>query len=238
MDCAGFIAGSPFSTEGFVLGGGDDDFHSPVRQFHPGNSVFLARRDKQAFAVGTEYTVIRDARYIFATNRYSGEGGVLLRLGRPFDDVGRVRVTHVSSEGAVAEVTFSCRPIVPGDILMPYQPRTIPQYLLNPRIDRWTPTTDGKPHGFIAAAQNNFGVVGTGNIVYLSLGSDRGIGPGQRFRIYKEISPPMLGPMGGMHTPPETLGEVIVLSVQQYSSVAIIVDSYREISVGDSAEAE
>jgi opacity protein-like surface antigen len=232
-DCTGFIAGSPVSTDLFVLGGEDDDFRSVVRGYHDGGSVFLASRGKQEFAIGSEYSVIRSAKDIFLTSQYSGQTRDINRLGRPFEDIGRVRVTHVSPEGTVAEVSFACGPINPGDILVPYQPRPIPEYTLKPRLDRFAPTDDRKAHGFVAAALNNYGVVGKRNIVYLSLGNDGGVKPGQRFRIYKYIRV-----SGGKILPPETVGEAVVLSVQERSSVAIVVDSFRDISAGDSIEAE
>lgn len=229
-DCGGFISGSAVSRDLFVVGGEDDDTHSVVRQFHTGNSVYLASRGKQEYAVGTEYSVIRPAKNIFGTVRYSGQTGEINRLGTPFEDVGRVRVTHVSSEGTVAQVTFACMPVAFGDILVPYSPRPIPQYTLNPRVDKFTPTDEKKTHGFIVAATNNYGVVGKGNIVYLNVGESSGIAPGSRMRIYKEL------PQASI--PPETLGEAIVLSVHEYSCVAIIVDSFREISAGDRVEEE
>ena len=105
----------------FVVGGADDDFHSVVRQFVQGDSIFISRHKGGDIAVGAEYSVVRPANELFLTMRYQGERGGIRRLGKPYEDVAQVRVTHVNPQGVVAKVTFSCGPIVPGDILIPFQ---------------------------------------------------------------------------------------------------------------------
>jgi hypothetical protein len=90
----------------------------------------------------------------------------------------------------------------------------------------------------ITAALHNFGYVGERNVVYLNLGEDVGIKPGQRFRIIKPLPPHPTGFLRSERTPPETIGEAVVLSVQADSCVAIIVNSFREVSAGDAVEAE
>jgi hypothetical protein len=62
--------------------------------------------------------------------------------------------------------------------------------------------------------------------------------PGQRFRIYKVLPAHATGALTSESTPPETIGEAVILSVQSKSSVAMVVASYREISAGDYVEAE
>jgi hypothetical protein len=135
----------------------------------------------------------------------------------------------VNQQGAVARVNFSCGSIVPGDILVPFQPRAIPVYTVSKPLDHFTPLDKDKQHGRITASHNNFGYLGDETVVYLNLGEKQGAKPGQRFRIYKVLS---------RHAPPETVGEAVVLSVQGKSCTAMVVASYREISAGDYVEAE
>jgi hypothetical protein len=222
----------------FVVGGADDDLHSVVRSFSTGESVFVSSHGRQDFVVGSEYSVVRRAKDLFRTRRYSGQGWDISRLGRPYEDVGRVKVTHASPFGTVAQVTFACGPIHPGDLLVPYQPRPIPEYLSGQQLDRFAPPDENKAHGMITAALNNFGFVGERNIVYLNLGEDVGTKPGQRFRIIKPLPPHPTGFLRSERTAPETIGEAVVLSVRANSSVAIIVRSFREVSAGDAVEAE
>ena len=237
-DCTGFIDSPNVSSDQFVVGGEDDDLHSVNRQYTIGNSVYLGSRGNAGFAVDSVYSVFRKAKDIFLTRRYSGQGGDIRRLGQPYEDVGRIRVTHVTPNGAVAKVEFACGGIVPGDFLMPFQLRPIPEYTLSSPLDHFMLLDDKKPHGMIIAAINNHGFVGQDYIVYLSLGQDTGAKLGQRFRVYKDLSTHAAGLGGSRRLPYETVGEAVVLSVQPRSSVAIVVQCYRDIAVGDSIEAE
>jgi len=237
-DCTGFIAKPSVPRDLFVVGGADDDFHSVVRQFVEGDSIFISQHKGGDIAVGAEYSVVRPAKELFRTRHYQYQGWDINKLGKPYEDVAKVRVTHVSPTGAVAIVTFSCGSIVPGDTMVPFQPRAIPEYTLSKPLDHFVPLDSNKQHGRITASRNNFGYLGHETVVYLNLGENEGAKPGQRFRVYKVIPPHTTGFLTSESTPPETVGEAVVLSVQSKSCVAMVVSSYREISAGDYVEAE
>jgi hypothetical protein len=237
-DCTGFIADPEIPKDLFVLGGGDDDFHSVARQFVQGESIFISHHKEVSLTVGSEFSVVRAAHELFRTMRYQGERGNISSLGTPYEDVARVRVTHVNPDAVVAKVTFSCQAIMPGDTLVPFQPRPIPEYTLSQPLNPFTPLDSGRPNGRIVASRNNFGFLGAQSVVYLNLGEKDGAKPGARYRIYKILPPHATGFLTVEKTPPETIGEAVVISVQGKSSVAMIVASYREISAGDYVEAE
>jgi hypothetical protein len=237
-DCTGFIASPSIPRYLSVVGGGDDDFHSVVHQFVQGDSIFISQHDHPDIAVGTQFSVVRPAKELFLTTRYQGEGWDIHRLGKPYEDVAEVTVTHVNPEGMVAKVDFSCGSIVTGDILMPFQPRAIPEYTVSPPLDHFAPLNKDRRHGRVTASRNNFGYFGRETVVYLNLGEKDGAKPGQRFRIYKVLSRHPTGLLSSQPTPPETIGEAVVLSVQGKSCTAMIVSSYREIAAGDYVEAE
>jgi hypothetical protein len=237
-ECTGFIAESPVPRDLFVLGGADDDSHSVVRQFVEGDSIFISAHGSGNVAVGSEYRVVRPAKELFQTQRYQGQFWTLRKLGKPYEDVAVVRVTHTNPEGAVARVTFSCGTIFAGDTLVPFQPRTIPQYTVSARLDPFMPLDNNKQHGRIVASRNNQGFLGAQTVVYLNLGGGEGAQPGKRYRIYKVLPSHPIGTLTSLPTPPETIGEAVVLSVQSKSCVAMVVASYREVSTGDFVEAE
>jgi hypothetical protein len=237
-DCTGFIAHPDVPRDVFVVSGADDDFHSVVRQFVAGDSIFISQRKGESFAVGAEYSVIRPANELFRTMHYQGERWGIHSLGKPYEDVGRVKVTHVNPDGTVARVTFSCGPILPGDTLVPFQPRAIPEYTVSNPLDHFAPLDGNKQHGRITASRNNYGFVGAEMVVYLNLGENEGAKPGQRFRIYKVLPPHPTGALTSQKTPEETIGEAVVLSVQAKSCVALVISSYREIASGDHVESE
>jgi hypothetical protein len=237
-DCTGFIASPAVPRDVFVVGGADDDFHSLVRQFVEGNSIFISSHKGENIAVGAEYSVVRPANELFRTMHYQGERWDIRKLGKPYEDVGRVKVTHVNPDGTVARVTFSCGPILPGDTLVPFQPRAIPEYTASSPLDHFVPLDSNKQHGRITATRNNYGFLGAETVVYLNLGENEGARPGQRFRIYKVLPPHPTGALTSQRTPEETIGEAVVLSVQSKSCVALVISSYREIASGDHVESE
>jgi len=147
-------------------------------------------------------------------------------------------VTHVNPDATVAMITYSCAAIVPGDILVPFQPRAIPEYTVSKPLDHFAPLDNNKQHGRITATRNNFGYFGDETVVYLNLGENEGAKTGERFRIFKTLPPHSTGFLTSQRTPAETVGEAVVLSVQSKSCVALVVSGYREISAGDRVEAE
>jgi hypothetical protein len=239
LECSGFVSGAPLARDWFVAGGADDDFQSLVRQFVQGDSIYVSPRSRGGeIAAGDEYRVVRPARELFRMTHYQGQGRELKRLGIPYSDIAKVKVTHVNSEGAVAKVVSSCEPIVPGDILVPFEPRAIPQYTVTKPLDLFILPDKYKVQGRITASRDNFGNIGREIIIYVDFGEMQGTLPGRRLRIYKLSSPKGTGSKTTQQAPPETVGEAIVLSVETKSCVAIVISSYREISAGDYVELE
>jgi hypothetical protein len=238
MDCSGFIAGSPVSTDRYVFDGADNDYQVSLRQFATGHFVYLRSRSGGGFAVGNEFSVVRSAKELMRIKWYQGQGGSVRSLGSAYEDLGKVKVINVTPQGAVAEVTFACGPIRPGDIVLPYQTRVIPQYTPAAQLYRFA-LPNGKLVGAITAGTNNAGVLGVGKIAYVNLGREDGVSPGQRFRIFRIFREQTGGSFWAYHeTPRETLGELVILSTQERSSVAIVVGSTREIALGDGIELE
>lgn len=236
-DCTGFISGKAIPNDLFVVDGADDDFHEPDRLFRPGEYVFLQGRGQASLAPGTEYSLVRPAKRIFETDRYDAERWSIRTLGRPYEDVGRVKVTRVTALGAVAQVTFGCGPVFPRDIAVPYQPRPIPDYTPTAEFDPFA-VPNGKMMGAITAAKNNAGVIMPGSIVYLSLGQEDGVQVGQKYRVFRLQQYGIEGLLAFPYTPRESTGELVILSTQEKSSVGIVVRGVREIFVGDGVQLE
>lgn len=238
MNCSGFIAGTPVSSDRYVFDGADNDFGEYIREFAMGDFVYLRSRSGAGFAVGNEFSVVRLAKELMRIKWYAGQGGSVRSLGSVYEDVGRVKVISLSPHGAVAEVTFACSPLRAADIAVPYQPRTSPQYTPSVRLDRFSLPND-KLVGAITAGTDNVGVLGAGSRAYINLGQSDGVSPGQRFRIFKIFRETLtFGLLVAPEPPREILGELVVLSTQEKSSVVIIVSSSREISLGDGVELE
>ena len=236
-NCTGFIT-THVPTDVTVVDGANNDLEEAYRQFGIDDSIYLHRHNGN-FSVGEEYLIVRPATMPFRTTRYEGEQWAIHKLGEPYEDVGRAKVTVVTPKGAVAQVSFACGPINRGDIALPYQPRTIPGYTPT-TLDRF-PLPNDKIHATIKAAQNNFDSLAAGDIVYIDVGVKQGAQVGQRYRVVYVPAAAALGHhtlLGYPTMPRETVGEIVVLSAQEKSAAAIIVDCTRDISVGYGVELE
>jgi hypothetical protein len=237
IDCSGFIASSNLPENMYLLDGADNDFHMPLKQYSTGDRVFLRYGRETNVAEGAEYALVRSGRQIFETSWYRGEHASLRSLGKAYQDAGRVKVIRVAPEGAVAEVTFACGAIYPGDIAVPYQPRPIPEYTPTKDFDRFA-LPNGKMLGAISASRNNVGILGNGSIAYINLGESDGVKAGQRFRIFRIKRERIEGLYAIPAMPRESVGEMVILSTQEKSSVGIIVMCLREVFLGDGIELE
>lgn len=239
VECSGFIASGGVPKDLYVLDGADNDTHHDLHQFVPGSFIYLHSRGGQSPTVGAEYRLVRPANELMLrTSWYSMQRWSIRALGRPYEDVGRAKVISVTPQGTVAEVTFACGAIRPRDLAIPYAARAIPEYTPSSQFDRFAPST-GRPTGVITAGANSAGFLGVGTIVYVNLGESNGARPGQRYRIlHTERELLWGGLLVYREKPRESLGELVILSTQEKSSVGIVVTSLREIPAGSEIELE
>jgi outer membrane protein OmpA-like peptidoglycan-associated protein len=254
MDCSGFIAGTPLPEDLFILDGADNDSRSEVRQFSTYEYVYLKSRSGATPAEGSEYSIVRRAKSpLFGGSQplgemkldqlghiswYPGQMSSIHSLGTMYEDAGRVKVVRNTPFGAIAQITFACGPLYPGDFAVPYKERPIPEYIPTADFDRFA-VPNGKMVGAITAGGDHAGVLGDGSIAYINLGNEDGVTPGQRFRIFHIFREGMDRGLKTLPEPPrEILGELVVLSVDARASVAKVIRSTREISLGDGIELE
>jgi hypothetical protein len=250
IECAGFITANSVPTDVYVFDGADNDYRSPFRQFVQGEYVYLRGAKKGGGGVGSQYRIVRPSTgsllggggqlpMFGRATWYPGQDWAISALGQAYEDVGRVKVTAVTPHGAVAQVTFSCGPIVPYDIAVPFKAREIPTYDPTVAIERFAVVAKSKKTGAITAARGNDGVLGNGGIAYISRGEKDGVQAGERYRIFHRDREVMRGGWRLSETPPaETVGEMVILFTQERSSVGIVVRCFRDITLGDGVSLE
>ena len=245
IECSGFFSANSFAPDVVLAGGADNDFFDPLRQFAPGDDVYLQTYKGMGPRVGTEFRVVRPASESFLKSwsrpglgplyefgpkrRYPGQGRDLRAMGKPYRDAGRVKVIQSGPNGVVAKVVYACGAINSGDIAIPYQPRPIPTYVPS-TTNRFGNSTGVV--GVVGALPDNRSVVGEGQIAYITLGRQKNVRPGQRFRIIHEFRFANIL-LSAPDFPPETVGELVVLWTQEMSSVGMVVFAYRGIDAGD-----
>ncbi len=255
--CSGFISAQPIPSTIRVFNGADNDLYEPLHEFNPGDYVYLRRSSGEPLVAGQSYSLIRpedgfglqpawlpgmlENEILPPASRYALQRRKIKSLGRPYENTGIVRVVKVTPQGAIAKVIFTCNGVNVQDIAIPYVPQPVPQYVPATHLARFA-LPDGKLEGIIVGAAGSAAYLAQGSIGFLNVGVNDGVRPGQRFRIFAVFRDNLPEDLAGSkprgRTPLETVGELIVLHVQQKSSVGIVVTSLREIAIGDSVELE
>lgn len=257
FQCTGFISATPESGAIRLYNGADNDLFEVLHTFTPGDLVYLRNSGGAPFHVGEAFSVIRPDRgdkidvqwrpsgienqIEPVASNYKRQAESIRSLGYPYDNTGLVRVVRVTPQGAIAKVEFACAAINPQDIAVPYVPQAIPQYSPDQAFDPWAPP-DGKLQGVIVGAGSTATFLAKGGIAFLDIGRDKGVEPGQRYRIYAifrhNVFIGLDNHKQALDTPRESIGELVILHVQGKASEGIVVTSLREIAVGDGVELE
>jgi hypothetical protein len=189
--CAGFLTKDRVPDANYVNGG----LQTPTStKFETGELVYLAGSGYQA---GQLYSIIREMRDANEYEIYPGERKVLAAAGRPYGEIGRVRVVDTRSHSAIAQVEFSCDPINPGDVAVPFVEKPPVTFHVPGHFDRFAPA-NGKLSGRIVLGKDFDGVLGTGMKLYMNMGSNQGVKVGDYFRVVRSYSATLRDPVDSL----------------------------------------
>jgi hypothetical protein len=191
LACAGFISKQLVPNSNFVAG----DLYTPsTTKTTNGEVVYLAGK---GYEIGQEYMIVRELRDPNRYEIFAGQHTLLKEMGQPYSELARVRIIDNRSKMAIAEVEMSCDPVNPGDFAIPYVQK--PSITFHPplRFDRFMPS-NGKVTGRIAMAKDFDSEIGPGVKVYLNVGSNQGVKPGDYFRAVRSYD-------GDLHDPVDSL---------------------------------
>ncbi|MGA9039372.1 MAG: hypothetical protein WB421_02450 [Terriglobales bacterium] len=189
--CAGFISRQLLPNSNYVAGG----LESPsTAKFVNGDVVFLTGGGYQ---IGQQYTVLRELRDPNKYELFAGQHAMLKAAGQPYYEVGRVEVIDSRHKTAVAQVNFSCDPVNPGDILVPFVEKPTIAFHPPARFDRFVPA-NGKVGGRILMAKDFDGELGSGAKVYLNVGANQGVKVGDYFRAVRSYTADLKDPVDSL----------------------------------------
>jgi hypothetical protein len=189
--CAGFLTKDRVPDANYVNGG----LQTPTStKFETGELVYLAGTGYQA---GQLYSIIREMRDVNEYEVYPGERKVLAAAGRPYGEIGRVRVVDTRSHSAIAQVEFSCDPINPGDVAVPFVEKPQAAFHVPGHFDRFAPA-NGKLSGRIVLGKDFDSVLGTGMKLYMNMGSNQGVKVGDYFRVVRSYTATLRDPVDSL----------------------------------------
>jgi hypothetical protein len=188
MYCAGFISKSLMPNANYVAGG----LQTPnTTKFVTGDIIYLAGG---GYTLGGQYSILRELK---DQNRYEvfpGQGKMLAATGQPYGEIGRVKIVDTRSKTAIGQIEYSCDPINPGDIAVPFAEKPSVSFHPPARFDRFVPKT-GKTSARIVLAKDFDSTLGTGMKVYMNLGANQGVKVGDYFRAVRNYSSDLADPV-------------------------------------------
>ena len=251
--CSGVVTIEAVPRDTYLISG-EQSNHKVT--FTQGDLVYINRGASQGVKVGDEFLVMRPAKDALHLKWYAWQNSLLRAMGKTYQDLGRLRVIHVQSKTATAEVMESCEYMQRGDIVRPFAERPVPPLKQAANFDRFAPASK-RPMAMVVTTKNFGQVVGTSGVVYVNLGVNQGVKVGDYFRVFRHQGTRIETVFQSNGTaykiygfgstprrykwddlPREILGEGIVLRVSPNSSTVLITLSLREIYVGDYVEIE
>jgi hypothetical protein len=189
--CAGFISRESLPDANFIAGG----LNSPTTtKFERGDIVYLKGN---GYSAGAEYEIIRALKDVNEYEMFPGQKVVLKHTGQPYQEVGRVKVIDTRSRTAIAQVEYSCDGMNPGDTAIPFvEKQTVAPH--GPlRFDRFLPASP-KTSGRIVMAKDFDSQLGTGQKVYINVGSKQGVKIGDYFRAVRTYEADLKDPVDSL----------------------------------------
>jgi outer membrane protein OmpA-like peptidoglycan-associated protein len=251
--CAGFISSQHVPEATYVSAAWDTPAQT---RFAEGEYIYLSGA---GFQEGQQYAILRKLHDPNRWEGFPGQNGAIAESGQPYAEIAHATVVQGGVRGntAIALVTFSCDGIVPHDLAIPFVERAIPHYKDPGPFDPFAPP-NGKTTGRIVLAKDWDQLVGKGRIVYLNVGADKGVKPGDYFhvtRYYKDLlkrpgdnlsfkastledtqALPNIPPSKVNDLPRRSLGNLMITNVTPNSSTGILTFSLENIEVGDGVE--
>lgn len=212
IDAIGFVSDSTIAAAGSILGSPrDDDWYSAEMP------VYLSLGEGEV-AKGDRFTVVRAEETVRDPETHRSMGAFVDRLGW-------VEVVAVHADSSEAVIRQSAREMQAGDRLLP---RTEPSAEIPVRAA--TPPVEGQ----IAFLGSTRTVNGGQDVVFLNRGSEHGLMTGSplvAFRPGDTALDPDLGVKRQL--PDDVLANLVVVSAEPRSAVAVVTHASREIERGD-----
>ena len=189
--CGGFVSKDLVPNASFVAGG----LESPnTTKFATNDLIFLAG---QGYQTGQQYEVVRELQDPNKYELFAGQHAMLKAMGQPYSELGRVRIVDTRGKMAVAHVEFSCEPMVPGDVAIPFAEKAAVSFHPPVRFDRFLPN-NGKASGRIVLAKDFDLLPGTGAKVYMNVGGNQGVKVGDYLRAVRAYETDLHDPVDSL----------------------------------------
>ena len=191
---------------GRLILGGDDTVYTDIGSSHGARE-------------GKKYTILRKSSMVKhpVTND---------ELGFRVYSMGSLQLTHVTELNSRGIISQSFKEIEPGDLLVPYQ--QIKRKVISLKMT-------GRPlKGYIVESASGANAIAAGDVVYLDLGRQQGVEPGNMLYIIRKVAiEKMIVERYVGELPSEVVGALVVVESGNRTSTAIVVKSIDAIFKGN-----
>ena len=178
LQCAGYFRMPQFKGLPQIVGA-EQEQEKTI--FATGDFVYIDAGSAAGVREGQEFHIIRPRGEIDHIRR-SKKGS----LGVFVEEVGQLQVVRVKEAVSVAQVTFACQGALPGDLLTGVPDRVTPKPIADSSFDRFSDPT-GKPTGRVIMAHEGREMVATGDLIYIDIGDEDKVVPGDLVTIYRKV---------------------------------------------------
>jgi hypothetical protein len=191
LNCAGFISKQILPDAHYIAGG----LETPsTTHFERGDIVYLQGTE---YAPGQQYEILRELRDINEYETFPGQNKLLKETGQPYEEIGRIKIIDTRSKTAIAQVEYSCDALAPGDTAVPFVEKQTIAFHGPLRFDRFLPSSS-KISGRIVMSKDFDTQLGTGQKVYLNVGSNQGVKVGDYFRAVRSYEADLQDPVDSL----------------------------------------
>ena len=189
--CAGFISKQILPDANYVAGG----LQTPsTTKFTRGDIIFL---QGTGYSAGAEYEIVRALRDANEYEMFPGQKKLLKETGQPYEEVGRVKVVDTRSKTAIAQIEYACDGVNPGDTAIPFAEKQAVTFHTPMRFDRFLPSSN-KLTGRVVMGKDFDSELGTGQKMYLNVGSNQGVKIGDFFRAVRPYEADLKDPVDSL----------------------------------------
>jgi len=216
--CAGWIGAMSEPVTGRIVAA---EYEDSREMLGVGDIVYSDVGAREGLMAGQEFQLIRPGHEV---HRF---GSVTDTIGRFYRTPGRMRVVCAQETTAILEIIESCDPAYLGDLMIPFEPIPIPLVRASRPLTQCD-APSGKITGHILEAKDRATPIGTDSVVFLDLGEEDGLYPGDFVTVFRRRND-----SGTIRT---LLGEAAVLWTKGRTCVAKVTSMVDYMGAGDLVE--
>lgn len=205
------VAGAGSAPSGALRVSGGQSVE-PRNVFGPSDTLIIDGGSARGVSVGQRYFVRRaqdwDTRKSAGVHTVSTAGGL--------------RIVAVNDATALAVVDFVCEAIMTSDFLVPYVEPPVPADWARADVSG---ELDFSSTAHVLYGKDDRTTSGVGEFMLTDVGTSRGVIPGARFAVYRDMGRPGL--------PLQPIGEAIVVSSDANASIVRLTATRDAVRIGD-----